>query len=120
MEQWGYTRYHHYGSLSGDGGAKEDTMGLFQWSSGAIQDTIIMGLFQGMVGLKKIPWVSFRGWWDDRRYHGSLSGGGGAIQDTIIMGLFQGMMGLKKIPWVSFSGAVGLYKIPSLWVSFRG
>ena len=36
-----------------------------------------MGFFQGVVGLKKIPWVSFRGWWGDRRYHGSLSGGGG-------------------------------------------
>ena len=56
------------------------------------------------MGLKKIPWVSFRGWWDNRRYHGSLSGVDGAIEDTvglfqwdsraiedtIIMGLFQG------------------------------
>ena len=28
----------------------------------------------------------------NRRYHGSLSGGGGAIEDTI--GLFQGVVGL--------------------------
>ena len=57
---------------------------------GAIEDT--MGLFQGVVGLEKIPWVSFRGWWGYRRYHGYLLGGGGAIEDTI--GLFQGVVGL--------------------------
>ena len=40
----GYRRYH--GSLSGGVGTIEDTTGLFQWA----------------VGLKKTPWISFRGW----------------------------------------------------------
>ena len=55
----GYRRYH--GSLSGAGGAIEDTIGLFQGvvglryhgslsgGGGAIED--IIGLFQGVVGL---------------------------------------------------------------------
>ena len=42
-----------------------------------------MGLYQGVVGLTKIPWVSTRGWWGYQRYHGSLAGGGGANKDTM-------------------------------------
>ena len=51
-----------------------------------------MGLLQGVVELEKMPWVSFRGLWGYRRYHGSPAGGGGAIEDT--MGLLQGVVGL--------------------------
>ena len=47
-----------------------------------------------------IPWVSFRGWWGYRRYHGSLSGGGGAIKDTMDL-LMRGGRGLSWKPLVS-------------------
>ena len=40
------------------------------------------------MGLRKIPWVSSRGWWGYERYHGSLAGGGGAMKDTFLNGLF--------------------------------
>ena len=52
----------------------------------------IMGPYQGVMGLSKIPWDSTREWWGYERYHGSLSGGGGAIKDT--MCLYQGVLGL--------------------------
>ena len=52
-----------------------------------------------------MPWVSYRGWWGNRRYHGSLAGGGGAIEDT--MALLQGVVELWKIPLVSFRGWCG-------------
>ena len=55
----GYRRYHE--SLSGG------------WGGGGIKDT--MGLFQGVVGLEKIPWVFFRGCEE--------GGGGGATKDTM-------------------------------------
>ena len=94
---WVYIRYHE--SFSEGGGAVGDTMGLCQGLVGLIKlpwvtfkgwwaDTI--GIFQGLAGLQKILWISFIGWCGYMRYHGSLSGTGGATKDT--MELFQGVV----------------------------
>ena len=80
----GYRRDH--GSLSGAGGATEETMGLYQGWGDYRRDH---GSLSGGGGLQTRPWVSI--------------GGRGATGET--MGLYKGEGGgAKQILWVSSRG----------------
>ena len=74
----------------------------------AIEHT--MGLFQEVVGLKKIQWVSFRGLWGNKRYQWVSFRGWGAIKDTMRLPMREGGGGIIEGSGVGI-GVRGYHKI---------
>ena len=89
----GYRRDH--GSLSGAGGATEETMGLYQgWGGGGYRRD--HGSLSGGGGLQTRPWVSIGGRGATGETMRLYNGRGGGKTDTV--GLFKWVGGYKRRP----------------------